>query len=206
MNATKAFDRFEWNYLFSQLDTFGFGPTFQGKIIILYAFPSLSSQIFNTLNDSVIQILIWELNQAVHWVFYSLCRLLRHYSWARTIYNSLWLPGCDLLRTNGTMSWEATLTRSNTLADLQLHTGCWAICATDTQTHKHTHTHTHTHRVRVSLPYSITTTWRTMTLISHTSTQIQFLIVSHLEISKGILYTTAIIQEQFRVQAMGSYT
>lgn len=45
LNATKAFDRLEWSFLWSVFDVMGFGNTFIGMIKVMYSNPSARSLI-----------------------------------------------------------------------------------------------------------------------------------------------------------------
>ena len=51
LDAQKAFDRIEYNYLFTALDRFGFGPTFCSWIKILYTAPHASVRTNKIISD-----------------------------------------------------------------------------------------------------------------------------------------------------------
>lgn len=53
LEAQKAFDRIEYNYLFTTLDRFGFGPTFCSWIKILYTAPQASVRTNKVISDYV---------------------------------------------------------------------------------------------------------------------------------------------------------
>lgn len=53
LDAAKAFDSLEWDYLWRVLETFGFGPIFVGWVKALYKSPSSRIRINNAHSESI---------------------------------------------------------------------------------------------------------------------------------------------------------